>query len=336
MVGYAVAFPHHELSIAMRLFAVPCLLLVLSFSSVAAEPPRVWFDTDLGPILIRLDPERAPQTVEHFIGHVEDGFYDGLVFHRVVPGFVIQAGGRDENFARRDAQRPPVQGEPGNGLLNRPGKIALALSGGNPNSGRTEFFINLANSPHLDDTFTVFGEVEFGQETVRRIGSLRSSSKLVGAQVFEQAPVSPPRIRRAVVSDGFPLMPLHTGSWFNQATAGSGFNLEITNDASTESGPLAVVYWYDFNQGEPIWMTGIAAFEYGVSELTMDLLHYAGNVADFRLPPPVAEFEVWGTLTIRFHGCTSGEFSWDSPEFGSGQADVVRLTLPEGVNCADQ
>ncbi|QKK03340.1 MAG: hypothetical protein HND55_12140 [Pseudomonadota bacterium] len=316
--------------------------LLLSFaiaaSSVSAQNPRVWLDTDLGPIILELDATLAPNTTGNFLTYVNEGFYDGLVFHRTIEDFVIQGGGFDREFVHRAPTHPAILSEAGNGLLNEPGAIAMALAGGNVNSAQAQFYINTAVNDFLDGDFTVFGHVVSGSNTVTAIEQLRTGVKSLSNGTFSDAPVSPPAIRRAVEIDGegFPLMPLHTASWFDSANPGVGFNVEIANDASSGDGPLLIVYWYDFGEDRQIWMIGIAAFEYGATEVTLDMLIHPGigDGVGFLMPPPVGEFEQWGTLTVRFNDCSSGQFSYSSPTHGEGSVSVSRLTLADGADCS--
>ena len=148
--------------------------------------------------------------------------------------------------------------------------------------------------------------------------------------------VRPPLIRRAVETTAFPIMPLHSGSWFDPATNGTGFNIEIGNDASTEEGPLLLVYWYDFREGRQIWATGVERFAFGASEITVELISVDEPDADvdFRNSPDFEAFEVWGSPTIRFDDCRNGRFAYDSVELGQREIEVTRLTLPDQARCA--
>lgn len=138
----------------------------------AAGHPLVRLETSLGNIDIELYPDKAPESVANFLELVEEGFYDGLIFHRVVAGFVIQAGGYDAKLTYRD---PPgtVVNESANGLTNRKYSVAMARLS-DPDSADTQFFINVKHNPHLDGSrvapgYTVFGQVIAGQEVVHEI-----------------------------------------------------------------------------------------------------------------------------------------------------------------------
>lgn len=143
--------------------------LMLNSSAIAQEAaPRVRFDTDAGPIEIELNPAKAPQTVANFLDLVDSGFYDGLIFHRVVANFVVQTGGYDRNMQSREPPRT-VPNEAANGLRNRRGTVAMARLD-DPDSADSQFFINVNDNPHLDRSadgpgYTVFGRVVAGLET---------------------------------------------------------------------------------------------------------------------------------------------------------------------------
>ncbi|HEY7906215.1 MAG TPA: peptidylprolyl isomerase [Wenzhouxiangella sp.] len=316
------------------LFILIAALLMAGLTSLAFAQtgPRVWLETTHGPIVLELDSEKAPITTENFLNYVNEGFYDGLIFHRVIAGFVIQAGGFDRNLNFISPTQATIKSEAGNGLSNEPYSIAMGLVGGDVDSAQAQFYINAGDNNFLDDDYTVFGEVVAGQATVDRINQLIT----VGLQnIGDGVPLELPAILWAKQTSQFPLMPLHTGSWYNEATSGTGFNIEITHDASTESGPLAIVYWYDFDQGQQIWLTGVKAFEWGDHRVKIDLVtaNYPIAGADFRQPPVNSEFESWGTLEIEFSSCARGQVRFDSPQRGQSVIDVVRLSLPVGAGC---
>ncbi len=135
--------------------------------------------TSLGPVRVVLDPVRAPRTVASFVAHARAGFYDGTLFHRVVPGFVIQGGGYGPGLAPRRVPERPLPNEADNGLSNRRGTLAMARTG-EPHSATTQFFVNLADNTFLDHReptpegwgYCVFGQVVEGMEVVDRIGAV--------------------------------------------------------------------------------------------------------------------------------------------------------------------
>ena len=152
---------------------IASLMLGLGSGAQAADPVLVQFETSAGAFIVQLDPERAPLTVDNFLKYVNEGFYAGTVFHRVVNGFVIQGGGYTPDLQLK-AAHPGVPNESGNGLSNRRGTIALARTG-DPHSGDAQFYINLADNPPLDPKptrwgYAVFGEVVQGMDVVDDIG----------------------------------------------------------------------------------------------------------------------------------------------------------------------
>lgn len=144
-----------------------------------AEQPRVRLETSLGAIVIELNPKAAPVTVANFLKYVNDGFYAGTVFHRVIDGFMIQGGGMELKNGQL-AEKPtgaPIANEAANGLKNDRGTIAMARTN-NPNSATAQFFINVVdnaglNRPNPDGHgYAVFGRVVEGMETVDKIKSV--------------------------------------------------------------------------------------------------------------------------------------------------------------------
>ena len=147
-------------------------LTMLTGPALAADNPLVRLETSAGNIDIELYPDRAPASVENFLTLVDGGFYDGLIFHRVVAGFVIQAGGYDERLTYRP---PPatVVNESLNGLSNQKYSVAMARLS-DPDSADTQFFINVKHNPNLDAQrgkpgYTVFGQVVAGMDVVTTI-----------------------------------------------------------------------------------------------------------------------------------------------------------------------
>ena len=141
----------------------------------------VVLETSSGPITIELDQAKAPITVENFLKYVDSGFFDNLIFHRVIPGFMIQGGGMDEQMREKSTQ-PAIRNEASNGLSNKRGTIAMARTS-NPNSATAQFFINLAdNNRSLDAQpgsagYAVFGKVISGMETVDAIAKVATGSR---------------------------------------------------------------------------------------------------------------------------------------------------------------
>lgn len=156
------------------------LVAVLFFPmwAMGAARPCVEIDTNFGKIVVELFPDKAPKTVENFLEYVEKGFYRDTIFHRVVPRFMIQGGGFTEDYKQKPA-RAPIQNEANNGLMNRPGTIAMARTY-DPHSATAQFFINVQDNkflnfykPHPDYYgYTVFGKVIKGQDVVDQIAAV--------------------------------------------------------------------------------------------------------------------------------------------------------------------
>lgn len=139
--------------------------------------PVVNMATTLGDITIELDLEQAPKTVQNFLQYVDDGFYKGTIFHRVIPGFMIQGGGLTPNLTQKPT-RPSIVNESGPALRNKRGTIAMARMTP-PNSATCQFFINLVDNPTLDidglyaPGYAVFGKVISGMDVVDRIAKVQ-------------------------------------------------------------------------------------------------------------------------------------------------------------------
>ncbi|APW60351.1 peptidylprolyl isomerase [Paludisphaera borealis] len=157
-----------------------CLAFGTPTFAEAADKPQVVLETTLGKITLELDPEKAPITVENFLKYVDDGFYDNLVFHRVIPGFMIQTGGMSDKIVEKhEGQRAPIKNESGNGLSNKRGTIAMARTN-NPNSATSQFFINHADNANLDRAgggYAVFGKVIDGLDVVDAIAKVETTTK---------------------------------------------------------------------------------------------------------------------------------------------------------------
>jgi cyclophilin family peptidyl-prolyl cis-trans isomerase len=155
-----------------------CLFLAPILSGAQEIPaeasnPRVQVVTTLGSFVIELNTERAPFTVENFLEYVNEGHYEGTVFHRVIQGFIAQTGGYTENLQLKSAERSVVN-EAGNGLSNMRGSVGLARTN-DPHSGNAQFYVNLADNLDLNPRptrwgYAVFGTVVEGMEVVDEIG----------------------------------------------------------------------------------------------------------------------------------------------------------------------
>jgi peptidyl-prolyl cis-trans isomerase B (cyclophilin B) len=136
--------------------------------------------TNKGKIVLELDPNSAPVTTANFLSYVDEGFYDGTVFHRVIPTFMIQGGGFTTEGERKETKSPIIL-ESDNGLSNRIGTIAMARTGA-PNSATAQFFINVANNDFLDYNpsnpgYAVFGRVIEGMDVVNEIRQVKTARK---------------------------------------------------------------------------------------------------------------------------------------------------------------
>lgn len=137
--------------------------------------------TNYGAITLKLDAEKAPKTAANFAQYVKDGFYDGTIFHRVIPNFMVQGGGFTPDMEQKPT-REPIQNEAGNGLTNATGTIAMARTS-DPHSASAQFFINVADNTFLDKAraqdgwgYAVFGEVTDGMDVVNKIKAVPTGS----------------------------------------------------------------------------------------------------------------------------------------------------------------
>lgn len=181
-----------------KAFVFLALLFVQASFVSAQNNPRIVIETNLGNITVELFNSQAPITVDNFLDYVNRGFYDYLLFHRVIKDFMIQGGGYyiDENYYifPRTPDRPPIINESYNGLSNLRGTIAMAR-GDEPNSATTQFFINHADNLFLDRAnaldgfgYCVFGQVVEGMDVVDAIAGVQTANIGVG---FENFPVNP-------------------------------------------------------------------------------------------------------------------------------------------------
>jgi peptidyl-prolyl cis-trans isomerase A (cyclophilin A) len=146
-----------------------------AFAQTAAPAafPQVLLKTTNGDIRLELYPDKAPKTVENFLDYVKSGQYNGTIFHRVIPGFMIQGGGYTVSYQEKPT-RAPIPIESRNGLKNAAGTIAMARTG-DPNSATDQFFINTVDNPGLDypnpdgNGYAVFGKVVSGMDVVKKI-----------------------------------------------------------------------------------------------------------------------------------------------------------------------
>lgn len=166
----------------------------------AADAPRVLLKTNMGDIVLELNQDRAPKTVDNFLQYVKSGQYNGTIFHRVIADFMIQGGGFDKDM-REKATRAPIQNEAQNGLKNDIYTIAMARTG-NPHSATAQFFINtqtnnMLNYPGQDGWgYTVFGKVVKGTEVVNKIKQVNTGNR----GPHQNVPVQPVIIESATIT----------------------------------------------------------------------------------------------------------------------------------------
>ncbi len=161
--------------------ATALLALLLSGAPMADTNPQVAIETNHGRIVLELNAEAAPETVANFLSYVDDGFYDGTIFHRVIPGFMVQGGGFDKNMSQKSTGEP-IRNEADNGLKNEVGAISMARTQ-DPHSATAQFFINVNDNDFLNHTapnaqgwgYTVFGKVSEGMDVVRQIEGVPTS-----------------------------------------------------------------------------------------------------------------------------------------------------------------
>ncbi len=158
------------------------LFLASTPSVMAAGAPnqKVELKTNQGVIIVELSAEKAPGSVKNFLKYVKDGFYNGLIFHRVIDGFMIQGGGFNPKMVEKKT-RAKIQNEAKNGLKNDKGTLAMARTG-DPHSATSQFYINLSDNAFLNNPgqdgwgYAVFGKVVEGMDVVEKIGKVKTGT----------------------------------------------------------------------------------------------------------------------------------------------------------------
>lgn len=161
--------------------------------TAATKNPTVLMSTSAGDVRVELFSDKAPVTVKNFLTYVEDKFYDGLIFHRVIAGFMIQGGGFDPNMQQR-ATRSPIKNEAGNGLKNKVGTLSMARTNV-VDSATAQFFINVKDNDFLDHRntspdgfgYAVFGQVIDGLDVVKKIENVKTGNR----GLHQNVPVEP-------------------------------------------------------------------------------------------------------------------------------------------------
>ena len=191
------------------LFLFSSSIIILAVDTLFKEPELkeiAVLETSLGDIEIELDRGKAPVTVDNFVMYVDEGFYDGLVFHRVIESFMIQGGGFQPDGTRREGS-DPIRNEARNGLKNERGAIAMARTS-NPDSATSQFFINTVDNTGLDYPkpdgygYAVFGKVVEGMDVVDAIESASTGDKTTPYGVMSDWPVTDIVIIRAYMKEG--------------------------------------------------------------------------------------------------------------------------------------
>jgi cyclophilin family peptidyl-prolyl cis-trans isomerase len=159
------------------------MMLAVAFAAIAGDNPRVEMDTTKGKIILELYADKAPKTVKNFLAYVDAGFYDGTIYHRVIPNFMIQGGGFTADMKQKKTQAP-IDNEADNGLRNERGTIAMARTS-NPHSATAQFFINTKNNDFLNHKgkspqgwgYAVFGRVAEGMDVVDAISKVKTGAR---------------------------------------------------------------------------------------------------------------------------------------------------------------
>jgi len=194
-----------NLSIAVAVLVLAAVGVGSADAAQTATPkanPRVTLETSKGNIVLELYPDKAPKSVENFLQYVRSGFYDGVIFHRVIPGFMIQGGGFNADMTQKPT-KGAIQNEADNGLHNDRGTVAMARTG-DPHSASAQWFINVADNHSLDHKgktqqgwgYAVFGKVVEGMGAVDAIVAVKTTTK----GPYGDVPVEPIVIKKATVN----------------------------------------------------------------------------------------------------------------------------------------
>ena len=190
-----------------RRLIIPVLVFALCIPSVVlgglSDNPQVIMETSKGTIVLELFPDEAPETVKNFLRYVRWGHYDGTIFHRVIPDFMIQGGGFTKDMERKTTEMP-VQNEANNGLKNDRGTVAMARTP-DPHSATDQFFINTKGNSFLDHKntttegwgYAVFGKVVKGMDVVDAISGVKTAKK----GMMSDVPVEPVTIIKMTVKE---------------------------------------------------------------------------------------------------------------------------------------
>lgn len=187
----------------MNRFLLLGAFAIMSVAETAkAANPIVVVETSMGNVKVELYEDKAPITVKNFLSYVDKKHYDGLIFHRVIPTFMIQGGGYDKDFKERKTD-PPIKNEAANGLKNERGTLAMARTN-RPDSATSQFFINVKNNDFLDKAnsrdgvgYCVFGRVTEGMDVVDKIKGVKTGPKGIFDEDAPQEDIIIKSIKRA-------------------------------------------------------------------------------------------------------------------------------------------
>lgn len=174
-----------------------------SIMAANATKPKVTFETNKGKIVVELYPDKAPASVANFLQYAQDGHFDNTIFHRVIPGFVVQGGGFTVDFKQKPT-RAPIKIESDNGLNNSRGTLSMARTS-DPNSATAQFYINLTDNTSLDYRsptpsgygYAVFGKVVEGMDVVDQIAKV----KTVSNGMHRDVPLDPIEVEKVTVKE---------------------------------------------------------------------------------------------------------------------------------------
>jgi peptidyl-prolyl cis-trans isomerase B (cyclophilin B) len=197
---------------ALIRLAVLCSIFLISIAPAMADDqhPVVRMSTTYGDIVLELDREKAPKSVANFLDYVQEGFYDGTIFHRVIDGFMVQGGGFTQDFQKKTTHSP-IENEANNGLKNVKGTIAMARTNA-PHSATAQFFINVADNGFLDHRsptprgwgYAVFGKVIEGMDVIDKIRRTPTGS---GGPFRKDVPRTPIVIEHVTLGAEMPAAP---------------------------------------------------------------------------------------------------------------------------------
>ena len=178
-----------------------CMTGLANGEEKAVQNPKVLMETSMGNILLELFPDKAPVTVDNFLGYASSGHYDGTIFHRVIPKFMNQGGGFTPDMKQKPTQKP-IKNEADNGLKNERGTIAMARTQ-DPHSATNQFFINTADNHFLNHKskdmqgwgYAVFGKVIKGMDVVDAIAKVKTTTY----GMYQDVPATPVVINKVTV-----------------------------------------------------------------------------------------------------------------------------------------